>query len=133
MMKLASILLGLVFFCVSCSPSSEPESGTAYREVSVADVKRMLMSDSELPVVVDVRTPREFDAGHLPGAANIDVQSPDFRDKISVMPLDEEIIVYCRSGNRSAEAVRIMQELGFKNILEMKSGWLGWEQSGAAP
>ena len=94
--------------------------------MSVSDVKEILTEKPRDYRLIDVRTPREFDAGHIEGAENIDVQASSFRQIISEIPRDEAVIVYCRSGNRSAKAVGIMQELGFENISEMKDGWLGW-------
>lgn len=106
----------------ACSPASD----ASYREVSVADVKEIMAETPRDYRLIDVRTPREFAAGHIEGAENIDVQASTFRQIISEIPRNEAVIVYCRSGNRSAKAVAIMQELGFQNISEMKGGWLGW-------
>ena len=67
---------------------------------------------------IDVRTPGEFADGHLEGAVNIDLQSPDFRDQVAELPRDGSYFLYCRSGNRSAEAARIMAELGFRDVVD---------------
>lgn len=69
-------------------------------------------------VVVDVRTSAEYDAGHLDGAVNIDVQSPDFDSLITALPADGEYVVYCASGKRSASAVARMDGLGFTNVTD---------------
>lgn len=69
-------------------------------------------------VIVDVRTPEEYAAGHLDGAVNINLQSGAFEDEISQLPADGVYIVYCRSGNRSAQAVAIMDGLGFANVTD---------------
>lgn len=63
-------------------------------------------------VIVDVRTPAEYAEGHLEGAVNIDVQSPEFTDEISELDADGDYVVYCRSGNRSAQAVSQMEAEG---------------------
>ena len=121
--RISAALFGVISLIASaCSPA--PDS--SYREVSVSDVKEILTEKPRDYRLIDVRTPREFDAGHIEGAENIDVQASSFRQIISEIPRDEAVIVYCRSGNRSAKAVGIMQELGFENISEMKDGWLGW-------
>jgi phage shock protein E len=67
-------------------------------------------------VVIDVRTPGEFDGGHLEGAINIDVQSADFESRISELDPDVTYYVYCRSGNRSGQAIDRMAELGFTDL-----------------
>lgn len=69
-------------------------------------------------VVVDVRTPAEFAEGHLEGAVNIDLQSGSFEQQIAALPADGSYLVYCRSGNRSAQAVGIMAELGFEAVVD---------------
>jgi rhodanese-related sulfurtransferase len=69
-------------------------------------------------VVVDVRTPAEFADGHLAGAVNIDVSSPDFATRIAELPADGRYVVYCRSGNRSAQAVELMKRAGFTEVID---------------
>lgn len=63
-------------------------------------------------VVVDVRTPSEYAGGHLDGSINIDLQSPDFGSAISELDPDDEYVVYCQSGNRSAQAAAAMEAAG---------------------
>lgn len=68
--------------------------------------------------VIDVRTAAEFDSGHLDGALNIDVQSADFAQKVGELPKDDTYVVYCRSGSRSAAAIKIMTGLGFTDLID---------------
>lgn len=69
-------------------------------------------------VIIDVRTPAEYAEGHLDGAVNIDVSSPAFADAIAELPADGEYVVYCRSGNRSAQAASIMRDHGFEHVID---------------
>lgn len=69
-------------------------------------------------VIVDVRTPSEYAAGHLDGAVNIDVQSATFDAELSALPADGEYVIYCASGNRSASAVTRMADLGFTGLTD---------------
>ena len=69
-------------------------------------------------VVVDVRTPEEFDAGHLEGARNLDVSAPGFDDAVAALPSDRPLVVYCQTGNRSSRAVQRMRELGVEDVLD---------------
>ena len=64
-------------------------------------------------VIIDVRTPEEFHGGHLEGAINIDVQSADFAEKMMELDPNGEYYVYCRSGNRSSQAIAWMNQMGF--------------------
>ncbi len=59
-------------------------------------------------VIVDVRTPAEYAAGHLDGAVNLDLQSPSFDEAVDDLDSDVDYVVYCQSGNRSAQAVSVM-------------------------
>jgi len=81
-------------------------------------VEETLMALSKGAVLIDVRTPSEFADGHLEGAINIDIQSAGFTDQISQLPTDGTYFVYCRSGNRSATAVRQMDQLGFTSLTD---------------
>ncbi len=67
-------------------------------------------------IIIDVRTPAEFTEGHLDGALNIDVQSADFDDQIAALDPDEDYLVYCQSGNRSAAAIDRMDDAGFTDL-----------------
>ncbi len=81
-------------------------------------------------VVLDVRTAEEFAAGHLEGAVMIDFQSPTFADDVIAIDRDVPVLVYCRSGNRSAQAVAAMVGLGFANLIELDGGVVAWEAAG---
>ena len=72
-------------------------------------------ADADLPagtVLIDVRTPEEFDTGHLVGALNLPVELPAFPDQVAALDPDAEYLVYCRSGRRADLAVAYMTELG---------------------
>ncbi len=81
-------------------------------------------------VVIDVRSPGEFATGYISGAINVDYYAPDFRVRISSLPREKAYLLYCRSGRRSAEAARIMRELGFALIFELEGGIVSWRQAG---
>jgi len=70
----------------------------------------------ESTIVIDVRTPQEFATGHLVGAVNIDVQSPDFVDRVMELDPNGEYFIYCRSGNRSGQAISQMTQMGFTDM-----------------
>ena len=67
-------------------------------------------------IVIDVRTPEEYASGHLDGALNIDVQSPDFAQQVSQLDPEATYFIYCRSGNRSGQAMSQMANMGFSNM-----------------
>ncbi|HSP74906.1 MAG TPA: rhodanese-like domain-containing protein [Cryobacterium sp.] len=100
----ALVLAGVALFgLTACSAPAAPAAQSA------------ISADA---VVIDVRTPGEYVAGHLEGAMNIDVQSSDFDSKVSALPTDVEYVVYCRSGSRSAAAEARLTELGFTSVTD---------------
>lgn len=77
-------------------------------------------------VVLDVRTPAEFNEGHIPNAINIDAESATFESQIATLDKTKEYAVYCRSGRRSAIATELMSKTGFTNLKELDGGLLSW-------
>jgi len=91
--------------CSSSSATSDTAAPTSVVDVAGA-------------TIIDVRTPEEFASGHLEGATNINLQSSGFTSQIQSLPKDSSYVVYCRSGNRSAEAVAQMKAAGFTNVVD---------------
>lgn len=80
--------------------------------------------------VLDVRTPKEFAAGHMPGAVNIDINGPDFDQKIAALDKNKTYLVHCAAGVRSTKACRKMSQLNFPNLYNLESGFKAWEKAG---
>ena len=72
-------------------------------------------------IVIDVRTPEEFDTGHLAGALNINWESAEFMQAVDVLDKSANYAIYCRSGNRSAQAIDMMASMGFTNLTNLGS------------
>jgi rhodanese-related sulfurtransferase len=83
-------------------------------------------------VILDVRTPGEFMTGHIQDAQNIDFESGSFESQIESLNKNGTYAVYCRSGNRSGQAVKVMQDAGFKNIYNLDGGVIDWTNAGKA-
>ena len=81
-------------------------------------------------VILDVRTPGEFAEGYIEGAQNIDFQSGNFENEIAVLDKNATYAVYCRSGNRSGQAVKIMHDSGFHNVYNLDGGVIDWTNEG---
>jgi len=117
-------LLG-VLVVTGCSAS-----GSA---VQTLDPQAFLTSASQPNVtVIDVRTPQEFAAGHLPGAVNIDVEAPDFAGQIQRLDVQGTFAVYCHSGRRSAIAADAMAQAGFTHIINLQGGLADLQSAGGA-
>ncbi len=80
--------------------------------------------------LVDVRTPKEYKAGHIQNAVNIHLYDKDFEQRIDKLDKNKPVYVYCKVGGRSAEAVEIIQAKGFKKIVELDGGIDAWAEAG---
>lgn len=79
-------------------------------------------------VLVDVRRPEEFAAGHLPGAVNLEVTAPDFGQRVAALDKNKPTYVYCRSGARSATAAGQLTTAGFAQVANLLGGVLDWPE-----
>ena len=81
-------------------------------------------------IILDVRTPEEYDGGYIEGAINIDFNSEDFSAQLETLDKDKTYLIYCRTGRRSAGARDVMEELGFREVYNMSGGIVEWEAQG---
>ena len=102
--RLRSLSLGVAALALALGVSG-CAAASASVELGAASASVELGADS---VIIDVRTPAEYAAGHLDGSVNIDFQSPSFDDAVAELDSDADYVVYCQSGNRSAQAVSAM-------------------------
>jgi len=80
--------------------------------------------------LVDVRTPEEYINGSLPNALNISVTALNFPLEINRLDKEKPILIFCKSGTRSARAALAMKALGFKQIYELDGGYMAWKAAG---
>ncbi len=78
--------------------------------------------------LVDVRTPEEYEAGHIEKATNIDFLADNLEQNIQEINKDRPVFIYCRSGGRSGQAAELMKKLGFKKIYDLRGGYLSWSE-----
>ncbi len=78
-------------------------------------------------VIIDVRTPAEFAAGHIEGAINIDYLSPDFWDQMERLDPERTYFVYCRTSRRSVRTCTLMRNGGFQRVYHLDGGWNLWQ------
>jgi rhodanese-related sulfurtransferase len=96
-------------------------------DLSQNDWAEGLVAASEA-IVLDVRTEEEFESGFIPNAINIDIRlGAGFIDELNKLDKTAPYYVYCRSGARSAQAVQIMQDMGFVFSYNLLGGILAWE------
>lgn len=86
--------------------------------------------DEDAYVLLDVRTKDEYEAGHLAGALNIDFYDHNFETHIDELDKRMKYLVYCRSGNRSRQAMFLMRDLGFEEVYNLAGGIISWNEHG---
>jgi rhodanese-related sulfurtransferase len=99
----------------------------SYQEINSEELEEVINSQSnDEYVLLDVRTPQEYNQGHIPGAILVDIYDPEFREKVEKLDKDKTYYVICRSGNRSGKACTIMHGLGFNDLYNLEGGMLDW-------
>ena len=109
----------LIFVASRIYRNTEVETSSSYCNVNP---KEYLSTDTEDAVILDVRTQREYDYGHLENAVVIDIYQRDFREKISKLDKNKTYYVYCKTGTRSRSAVNYMLQSGFKKVCNLEGG-----------
>lgn len=77
-------------------------------------------------MILDVRTDKEYEKGHIPGAVHVPLA--EIGDKIKKLKKDKELVVYCQSGNRSIWAIKRLIGMGYKNLANLKGGYSAWKR-----
>lgn len=103
------------------TPTATP---AAYKKISAADAKARMDSGDEI-IILDVRTKEEYDAGHIKGAILVPNETIIDEQPELLPDLDAEILVYCRSGNRSAQAAKKLLAIGYTNVVDF-GGIIDW-------
>ncbi len=116
--------LAILFLCVSIALAATPPT----RHLGVEEFDTLRREKGA--VVLDVRTAKEFKAGHLAGATNLDWNSNDFDSAAARLDRSKTYLVHCAAGVRSAKACRKLEELGFTNLVNLAPGLKGWEKAG---
>jgi rhodanese-related sulfurtransferase len=111
-------------------PPAKSEKPKTPHLLTPAEAEKLIADKDKKVVVLDVRTPEEFAAGHIAGATNIDFNADDFQKKLEQLPKDQTYLVNCAIGGRSAKACKLMNQLDFKSVYNLKGGMNAWEDAG---
>jgi rhodanese-related sulfurtransferase len=101
----------------------------AIKVVSAADVKKAI-DNKDKAVILDVRDPGEYAAGHLPGAMNISRGTLEFNVLGKIPDQNAKVIVYCKTAGRSTLATKTLNDLGYKNAVLMDAQFEDWIKAG---
>ena len=123
MKKMMPILLS-VLMLTGCVGTSNHQTNT-YRRITMDEAAKMMEKETEY-IILDVRRPDEFAAGHIPNAINVPNETIGTAEIPELPDKNQLIMVYCRSGRRSKEASEKLVKLGYTNIVEF-GGILDWK------
>lgn len=125
----ALFIIGTLLAGCSAAPAAvtqpAPAAGGEWTEISVAEAAKRY---AEGTFMLDVRQPEEWEQIHIPGATLIPLG--ELQNRLGELPKDQEIVVYCRSGNRSKSGAEILAENGFSSVSSMAGGINEWSAAG---
>lgn len=124
-MRILIIIIGCFF--ISCNAWKSGKN-FSYTELNYSDFENKLDKDSNF-IIVDVRTPKEYRNGHMKNATNVSYFGTTFTDSVKLLNRNKTIYMYCQTQHRSPLASRKMKKLGFKKIIDLKGGFMKWENN----
>ena len=122
---LLAALLALAAVHVGCSKA---DGAADFAHIPAADFFAGLADRDG--ILLDIRTPQEFAAGHIPGAVLLDFHHPAFRFELANLDRSAPYFIYCRTGNRTRQAMRLFRELGFASVVGLDKGIEGLRKPG---
>lgn len=111
----------------SGGPPTKP-AGTKIEHVDPAGAAKLI--EAKKVIVLDVRTPAEFEDGHIQGAKNLDFMASDFERQLAKLDRDKTYLVHCASGRRSTNSLEKFNQLGFKHVVHLDGGFRAWQKAG---
>lgn len=129
--KMKKILLLTLFVLVGAYVYSQRRSSARFESMDNAEFATLIVDTTVQ--LVDVRTPAEFAAGHIPEAKNIDVRGDNFdREAKAKLSKERPVAIYCRSGARSKTAARRLAAMGYR-VYELNTGFMNWNGQRTEP
>lgn len=98
-----------------------------YKDLNTDNFKALITKNA---IIIDVRTPDEYKSGKISKSKNINVASFDFMKQVEPLDKNKDILVYCRSGARSARACKMLTKLGFTKTYNLSGGVMAWQNHG---
>ncbi len=127
---LHSVLLTLCLLAMPVAVATDAENAaTATIKVTAA---QNYVRTHEDAIVIDVRTPAEYEFSHITGALNVNVQDDAFAEMAATLDPDKTYIVHCTknpAGGRSSRALETLRDLGFKHLYNLEGGYVAWKEA----
>ena len=127
-----TLLLLALALVAGCSGGGSSPPSAQVVPLTVPEADTIIAANLGNPdfVILDVRTPGEFAAGHLEDAVNIDFNSGTFDADVGALDKSKTYLVHCAAGSRSAMATADMLAMGFGDLYDMVDGFSGWVAAG---
>lgn len=125
MKKVTILFFILLLISLLFSQEFERYSAEQYK----ATLDKLAETDADF-ALIDIRTFPEYKLGHIEGAHLIDFYGRDFISKLNEIEKNKTYLIYCRSGNRTGQALQIMYQLGFKDVIDLEKGIVSWIEAG---
>lgn len=118
----------------AAEPAKPAAGAAAARKVRHVDPRaaEKLLKDDQSIVVLDVRTPEEYAAGHVAGATNINFNAPDFAAEVKKLDPKKTYLVHCAAGGRSTRSLPKLESAGLTNVIHLDGGFNAWKEAGGA-
>ncbi|MGV6801529.1 MAG: rhodanese-like domain-containing protein [bacterium] len=141
--KMTAITLSsITLLAGGCAPAAETGAASSSEESTVQPIIAFTYDYLEAPAVrevikqadgitiLDIRTPREYQSGHIDNAINLDFYDQHFSEKLADLDRDKSYVVYCQSGGRSSKAMKLIKQLQFKQVTHLNGGFSAWKRAG---
>lgn len=115
------IIAAHILSCTNSSTTQLPSTPTEVKDISIVELPRLAKVGNT--ILLDVRTPEEFEAGYIPNATHINFYDSDFKTRINKLDKSHTYIVYCKSGYRSGKTAQMMLDLNFKHVYNLTGGY----------
>jgi len=129
-LRLSGVILFAVMLTIA-SVQAEEEQVTAVDKIKVTAAKEYVARHDDA-IIMDVRTPAEYDMSHITGAMNVNVQDDDFESMVTGLDKDKTYLVHCTKNpadGRSSRALETLQQMGFKNLYSLEGGYIAWKEA----
>jgi rhodanese-related sulfurtransferase len=136
-MKNILIFIAAIFLISSCKPGASTESktmvelpGTEYKNLDLREFMVSYLSEkADTAMLLDLRTPPEFDAGFIKGAILINYLETDIDHQLSLLDKSKKYYIYCEQGNRSAKCMDKMKSIGFTRVYNLIGGYEAYKKA----
>lgn len=125
------IIITGIFLAILGTHNGPTSSAAESTNMSAKETYQLIQSKGNKDIVVlDIRTPGEFAAGHIENAINIDYFSQNFASRLNQLDKNKTYVMHCKSGGRSSRALSIFEDLKFKNLIHLSGGFDEWSTNG---